>query len=345
MNKLIAEKYAYALSNERLRLTILPTEKCNFRCNYCWEDYQLKAMNQSTVNGIKKLLTYRAEKLKILEIQWFGGEPLLAKNIVIDISKHIQQLKVLYPQINLECGMTTNGYLLDYKTINELCQLGIRKYNIGLDGIAKFHDNTRIFADGRGTFNTIWNNLISIKNSDLECQVILTINFFKNNYLEAIPPLLQLIENELQGDKRFLLYFKSIQQLGNKNDCQIEKVNQEEEELIINELCQFLKNQQILKHNYDDYVCFAATLNSMIIRANGIINKCIIALNEKNNNVGKLNENGTLTIDNQKYALWSKGFNPLDKLYLKCPYKVIKNKFNGVPDTKINPQGRGEYYE
>jgi uncharacterized protein len=317
-------KYANCLSNERLKLTIFPTERCNFRCSYCWENYEQGKMKQSIVEGIKNLLTYRAKKLKLLEIQWFGGEPLLAKDIVFDISEHIQQLKTKYQQLDYYAGMTTNGYLLNIETVKKLYEFGITKYNISLDGTSEFHDKTRKLANGEGTFSTIWNNIIVMKNCNLDFHISFNINFFKNNYLQTVPPLLQLLDETLQGDNRFSLYFKSIQQLGVKNNCKIEKVNQEEENLMIDELSPLVKTLNIIRMNFEDYVCYAAHLNAMLIRANGNVNKCIIALNEDCNNVGKLNEDGTLTIDNQKYLIWSKGFEPLDKLYLSCPYKVIQ---------------------
>ncbi|MDR0306515.1 MAG: radical SAM protein [Chitinispirillales bacterium] len=325
MDVALLKKYANSLTNEKLRLIILPTEDCNFRCSYCWENFNHGIMSPENVEAIKVLLTNRAKGLKLLEIEWFGGEPLVAKDIVFDISDHIRQLKTEYPQLVYRGAMTTNGYLLNLKTSGRLCESGIKEYRIVLDGTEKFHDATRKLANGGGTFNIIWDNLVALKKSDLDFSIRLNINFLLNNYSQAVPPLLQLINKTFQGDNRFFLFFKAVQRLGGKNDCLIEKVNREEENLIIDELCRLVETQKVIRYVPKNDVCFAAELNTMVIRANGDINKCVIALKDECNNVGKLNTDGTMTIDQQKFLNWSKGFDPLDELYLRCPYKVIKS--------------------
>lgn len=338
------QKYALSLTNERLRLTILPTEQCNFRCYYCWEDFQHGKMAQSTIEGIKNLLRHRAKTLKLLQIEWFGGEPLLAKDVIIDISTYIKNLCAENPNLQYIGGITTNGYFLDFNTFENLCSLGIKRYYICLDGLKEIHDKTRFLANGDGTFDVIWNNLEKIRESKNDFSITLTISYFKDNYLETILPLLQKLEEEFGKDKRFFIFFKSIQRLGNKNDCDIKIVSQDEDERIRDEMRKYVKKLQTIKFIYEDYVCYAAELNTMLIRANGNIGKCIVALKEEHNNVGKINVDGTLNIDNQKYMLWSKGFQSLDEKYLSCPNKFVRNITlnNGVPDTQINPQGRGE---
>jgi uncharacterized protein len=325
MDESLIKKYILSLSSERLKLTILPTEKCNFRCTYCWEDYQKGTMSQETVDAIKCLLNNRIKKLKILNLNWFGGEPLLEEDIVLDISDHIQQLISNYPNLIFTGGMTTNGYFLNDVTLKKLCKVGIKNYNIGLDGIAEFHNETRKLANNKETFDIIWNNLITAKKSSLDYSITLNINFFSDNYKHAIFPLLELIDNTLLEDSRFLLYFKAIRRLGGKNDEKIKHVAIEEEISIINRLKKQIKNiQQVINFNPSDYVCYASETNTMVIRANGDINKCIVALNSPYNNVGHLNSDGTVSIDRKKFLEWSKGFEPLNTSFLSCPNNFLK---------------------
>ena len=73
-------------------------------------------------------------------------------------------------------------------------------------------------------------------------------------------------------------------------------------------------------------ICYASKPNSFQIRANGSIGKCTVALNSKDNNVGKLNTDGTVNIDQKKFNLWCEGFENMDPWKLGCPWSYLKHK-------------------
>ena len=323
MDKKIFETYKFNFTNERLKLTILPTEQCNFRCPYCWEDYQYGRMKRETIDGIKNLLSNRAKTLKLLEIEWFGGEPLLATDIILEISKHIKELQKKYSKLVYLGSITTNGYLLNSNTFNELSNLGITRFCVCLDGLAEIHNKTRKLVNGDGTFDTILNNLLAMKKTNIDFNIIITIHYFKENYFETTKPLIEYINNNFMNDNRFRLLFRPIQRLGGKNDCEIKIITTGEEQQIQNYLSEFVKGINMI-HKPEYYVCDASAINTIVIRSNGNIGKCIVALNEDCNNVGKINSDGTLDIDNEKYLAWSKGFDTEDKNFLTCPLKFIK---------------------
>lgn len=123
------------ISNEELSLKyfnlyIFPTEKCNFRCTYCYEDFSVGRMGPETIASVKGFINRRCADLDCLKIAWFGGEPLMAKDIVLEISEYAITLLNKYPQLRYEGDMTTNGYLLDYKTITALVDVGVRAFQI-----------------------------------------------------------------------------------------------------------------------------------------------------------------------------------------------------------------------
>ena len=320
------EKYAASLSTNRLKISILPTEKCNFRCVYCYEDYKQGAMTQSTVEAIKKMLSYKIQKLKMLNIDWFGGEPSLCDSIIVDISTHIQNLIREYPKLIYTSSMSTNGYLLNTSMLNKFCNLGITIYQISLDGTPENHNKTRILANGKGTFDTIWNNLLSAKTTDLDFSIMIRIHFFLDSYTEIIP-LLTRINDTFLIDKRFKIFLKAIQRLGSKNDNEIKCITPIEESNIKNHLKKFINQKENIFDIDSSYVCYAAEPNAMIIRANGDINKCTVALNEPYNQVGKLNPDGTLKIDRKLFLAWSKGFQNIDTKCLNCPNQFMKKEY------------------
>ena len=55
------EQLYYTLDRGIFKLILLPTEKCNFRCSYCYENYEIGQMSNQTMESIKKLIWNRAK--------------------------------------------------------------------------------------------------------------------------------------------------------------------------------------------------------------------------------------------------------------------------------------------
>ncbi|MHC5676379.1 hypothetical protein [Nostoc sp.] len=118
--------------------------------------------------------------------------------------------------------MTTNGYLLDLNTASALVNVGVTKYQISLDGPREIHEQSRIRADGKSTFERIWTNLLAIRDSSLPIYINLRLHFTVDT-VKLIDPLLKDIKRELLPDSRFAVYFKAIERLGGTNDASIKK--------------------------------------------------------------------------------------------------------------------------
>jgi uncharacterized protein len=103
-NNSLQEQVLASLSDAALNLILLPTEKCNFRCTYCYEDFVVGRMQSDTLLGIRRLLERRAPQLSFLDIEWFGGEPMLASDIVEEISAHCCELAEQYPSLSYSAG-------------------------------------------------------------------------------------------------------------------------------------------------------------------------------------------------------------------------------------------------
>jgi uncharacterized protein len=151
------------LANDQLFLILMPTEACNFRCTYCYEDFRYSRMEPWVVEGVKRFISIRAPGLRVLEINWFGGEPLLATDIVENVSRHVQGLLRRRPEMLAKCGMTTNAFLLSHRRFERLLDLGIREYQVALDGPRRWRGRrpdvrshlgqSAAHAPGRGGFS------------------------------------------------------------------------------------------------------------------------------------------------------------------------------------------------
>ncbi|WP_319423534.1 radical SAM protein [Pleurocapsa sp. FMAR1] len=309
-------------SNKHFELIIMPTEKCNFRCTYCYEDFTAGRMKPEIISAIKKLLKRRAGDLETLHISWFGGEPLVAKNIVLEISEYSKHLASQNPQLSYSGGMTTNAYLLDYQTAKALANVGVKRYQISLDGPREIHNKSRLRADGKGTYDKIWSNLLAIRDSSLPVSILLRIHFSADTF-QLLDPLIEDIKKEFLPDPRFLFVFKAIGRWGGENDNAIKVLSLKKKEQAVQSLQTKLFGENIdSPQNLPDpenYVCYASRSNSLVIRSNGDVAKCTVALYDDRNKVATLQPDGTLKLIPGRIAPWLRGMETLDFDTLGCP--------------------------
>jgi len=133
---------------------MLITEDCNCRCDYCFiEGKRPKRMTEEIVKATVDFLLVKSTHLKRVEILFFGGEPLMAFDLI--------RLTVDYGRWRAACigkdlafSMTTNGTLLDEEKLAFLRKHRI-KFLLSIDGDRETHNRHRKFADGRGTYDAI----------------------------------------------------------------------------------------------------------------------------------------------------------------------------------------------
>jgi uncharacterized protein len=318
-------------SNKHFQLIIMPTEQCNFRCTYCYEDYEAGWMKPETISAIKQLIDRRVSDLETLSLSWFGGEPLLAKHTVFDISRYAFNLATQLSQPQIRGGMTTNGYFLDYETASALADCSITEYQISLDGPSDVHDRTRLRADGTGTYERIWANLMAIRNSSLPVTILLRVHFSADT-VDSVDRLIDDIKTHLLDDSRFSVTFKAIGRWGGENDAATQILSREKRDQFIASFSARLFGEnsdspQNVSHQVG-YVCYASRPNSLVIRANGDINKCTVALYDEANKVGTLQSDGSIRLIPGRLAPWVRGLETLDARILSCPRSGMLTKKN-----------------
>jgi len=175
-------------SGNVLSLVIIPTLKCNFKCEYCFEPENVRLkpiMNEEVQENIikfieKNIKDYGVRKIKII---WYGGEPLLEKDIIINLQTRINKLCKKYDIDIKNCDLITNGSLLDKRTSNELAKIGMKDIQITIDGLENTHNKRRYYpAEPTNNFKKIIEN---IKEANEKLRVGVRINIDKNNKDEA----------------------------------------------------------------------------------------------------------------------------------------------------------------
>lgn len=312
------------LSSRRLHLILMPTEACNFRCVYCYESFALKQMKPEVVTGVKRLLTRRAPGLSSLALSWFGGEPLLAPSVIEDILSHARALEGEHPGLTVSSDITTNGYLLSRPMADRLLPLGVSVYQISLDGPRDRHDRMRVRPGGLPTFDRIWENLIALKARPERFRATLRLHVDRDN-LDSVPELLRLLASEFSGDDRFDVFIRAIARLGGPRDAALPVLAEEDSAAILARLREEAARLglKLAQANAGDPVCYAAHANSFLVRADGRLNKCTVALELPANQVGRIREDGTLDLDRTKTLAWSRGLDSGSAKELACPLQGI----------------------
>ena len=322
MNQQTIASLAPLVSNDTFELIILPTEACNFRCTYCYEDFTLGAMSPAVVRSVKNFLSRRAVTAENITLSWFGGEPLLAKDVVLDVSNHVMNIVACKRHAKFNGTITTNGYLLTPWTIAQLASAGILYYQIALDGPRQRHNLTRRLNHGdKGTFDTIWKNLLEIRDSILPLSVLLRVHFDAYSYRE-LEPLIEDICQELLPSNRFTIFFRELSRLGGPNDADIPVLSESEKRTVLERLYS-LSGTTPYQKKLENYVCYASRANSLVIRSNGTVAKCTVAFRDQRNHIGSLNPDGTLDIKQDRLALWLRGLMTMEKRILACPLRGL----------------------
>ena len=135
---------------------------CNMACKYCFGD-------KGAFSGERSLLSFETGKKAIdfllshsgtrhnLEMDFFGGEPLMNFQVVKDLVLYGREAEKPYGK-NIRFTITTNGLLLDEeksKFINEHMDNVI----LSIDGRPEVNDAMRVTVNGKGTYDLIIGNL------------------------------------------------------------------------------------------------------------------------------------------------------------------------------------------
>ena len=145
------------------------SERCNLACKYCFvgehsvrrELMSAKDMSQETAEKaifffIKQLelsgIDFTENKSQII---FFGGEPLIAYDVLVYVARRIAELRDDYPVLqSTQLTVITNGTMLTKERILELRELGV-SVNISIDGASLETNANRIFPSGKPAFDKI----------------------------------------------------------------------------------------------------------------------------------------------------------------------------------------------
>ena len=132
---------------------------CNLNCEYCFAgkgEYGGTDKGLMSVEVGKRALDYLVEQSgsrKNLEVDFFGGEPLLNWDVCKELVKYGRELEKKYNK-NFRFTLTTNGVLVNDEVI-DFCNKEMSNVVLSLDGRKEVHDRLRKTPLGGGSYDQI----------------------------------------------------------------------------------------------------------------------------------------------------------------------------------------------
>lgn len=152
---------AFDLKNRHTEIKALclhVAHTCNLSCEYCFA-------SQGKYNGERALMSFETGKRaldflvensgnrKNLEVDFFGGEPLMNWDVVKELVKYARSIEKEKNK-NFRFTLTTNGMLIDDEVI-EFANKEMHNVVLSLDGRKEVHDKLRKTPGGCGSYDII----------------------------------------------------------------------------------------------------------------------------------------------------------------------------------------------
>ena len=156
--------YENAIENFSHRPTVVKAlclhiaHDCNLACRYCFAE-------EGEYHGRRALMSFEVGKQALdfliansgnrrnLEVDFFGGEPLMNWQVVKDLVKYGREQEKKHGK-NFRFTLTTNGVLLDDEVM-EFCNREMANVVLSIDGRKEVHDFMRPFRKGKGSYDLI----------------------------------------------------------------------------------------------------------------------------------------------------------------------------------------------
>ncbi len=131
---------------------------CNLNCAYCFA-------SQGKYHGDRAVMSFEVGKRALdfliensgtrhnLEVDFFGGEPLMNFDVVKQLVAYARSVEQKYNK-NFRFTLTTNGVLID-KDVIDFCNAEMSNVVLSLDGRKEIHDRYRVDYAGNGSWEKI----------------------------------------------------------------------------------------------------------------------------------------------------------------------------------------------
>lgn len=306
LDEVNALRYAYNkryFNSTALGLILLPTMACNFDCPYCFEKpsaHLVEKENDDYFRTVEKFIEKEAPNFRHVNLNFFGGEPLLKRNQMDDFTKRVQALSEKF-KFSVGATIVTNGSLINESVMEALLRVNCNLIQITIDGAKSQHDQTRIFKTGAPSFDILIEKIRFVAsyvatNPNLRVLVRFNLN---NTSLKDVENTLSLFEPNIR--KYISLLFRPVYETKRYHES---NSNRYDELNRFNELGHQMGF--VIYKNRRTYLSCEACGDTNVIHILPDLSlwKCVNDLSFKEAKMGYLTEDGEAEWDAERVLAW-----------------------------------------
>ena len=313
--RVFRNRYAYA-DDECVNVTIYPTQDCNARCFYCFEGGEERiTMSADTADRVVEYLKNSISEDDEVIFRWFGGEPLMAADIIDRILCGIEE--AFEGRLTYHSIIITNASYIDEDLIKKFVgRWHVRKVQTTIDGYREEHDRRKSYAvEPYGSYDQVIRTIGKLLDAGIF--TICRFNLDKNN-IDDFPKVLDDLEQYL-ADSRFYVHATTIR---SNSSCGFTST---EDNIFPSDYPWFYKRvlgELISRGFYKDpinvlplrarNICLACSASSYVINSEGQFYRCLQHSLGDDEATGDVFEGMLL---NEAYAKW---FKMTDELPVAC---------------------------
>jgi uncharacterized protein len=334
-----ADDIAYYEADVRKRLAtslrashgfiIMPTERCNFRCTYCYESFIRGRMSAANADAMSAAIARVATKAPMFGLSFFGGEPLLCSDLVERFSReafHVLQRRGM----SYAASIATNGFLLSRPLFERLLDVGVVSYQITVDGAPQTHDQQRPTVRGAGTFDRIASNLRGMHETSDDFCCVVRCNVHEHQFAEILEFFAGPHLAFLRDDPRFIV---DVHRIWASDQVDAPQQAATCASPLTSQLDYYLLNSELERLGIATVPygqlpgtlgsgCYAGKPNWFVVGPDLSLYKCTVVFNREENKLGSIAPDGELVVNEARNRLWT-GSNALtDAGCASCHYRV-----------------------
>jgi len=292
--------------NLKTHILLTTTLACNCACQYCFEG-KVKPSSSGSINDFDKIIkfikkTVLKNKSKQIQIDFFGGEPLLRIDVVEKVIKDISIFGTKN-KIGAYYRFYTNGTIMSKRVLNILKsnKKNMKDFQITIDGPQKIHDSRRPLK-GRGnasSFNLLIKSIKVLVDNRLPVKIRMNIDRENAPFLRGF---LRKI-SKYRWSKSVSFYLYSVKEMADncaKNQNILDDLDYSSIEI---ELWREMTKSGLrvpLKPRVKFIYCSAFNKNAYVIDYLGDVYKCAVLQQNPHFKIGYINNKGNLKLINER---------------------------------------------